>query len=238
MTQDERETLDLLKFELKFLEDGGYGRSPRTPWRAPRIFEDSPSCLNFDDPSRPHPCSDCALMQFVPEPCRDESIPCRFIPLGTHGEDVDYFYRCGTQPELEEALAGWLRKQVSLLEEQREAPPEAEHSSGMDPLRRQQWIALAGNLYLLGNLHCEIHDYAVAYALYSRALAAAEKVASLEDNGRSLVARIQRNQQAVSEILNGGESRMELEQLHDALDDKIAANERAARTQIREGLSW
>ncbi len=32
MAQDEREILELLKFELKFLEDGGYGRSPRTPW--------------------------------------------------------------------------------------------------------------------------------------------------------------------------------------------------------------
>ena len=113
---------------------------------------------------------------------------------------------------MEEALAGWLRKQVSLLEEQREAPPEAEHSSGIDPLRRQQWLALAGNLYLLGNLRCENHNYEVAHALYTRALAAAEKVAPLEDNGRSLVARIQRNQQAVSEILNGGESRVEVEQ--------------------------
>jgi hypothetical protein len=27
MTQGERDLLDLLKFELKFLEDGGYGRS-------------------------------------------------------------------------------------------------------------------------------------------------------------------------------------------------------------------
>jgi hypothetical protein len=211
MTQDERETLDLLKFELKFLEDGGYGRSPRTPWRAPRIFEDSPSCLNFNDPSRPHPCPECALMQFVPEPCRDEPIPCAFIPIGPHGEDVDYFYRCGTQPELEEALAGWLRKQIVLFEEQREVPRQAEHLSGIDPLRRQQWLALAGNLYLLGNLHCEIHDYVVAYALYSRALAAAEKIATLEDNVRWLVTRIRKNQQAVSDILNGGESRVEVE---------------------------
>jgi hypothetical protein len=209
MAQDEREMLDLLKFELKFLEDGGYGRSPRMPWRAPHIFEDSPTCLNFNDPSRPHPCSDCALMQFVPEPCRDEPIPCRFIPLGQHGEDVDYFYRCATQPELEEALTGWLRKQISLFEEQREAAPEAEHSSGIDPLRRQQWLALAGNLYLLGNLRCENHNYVVAHALYTSALAAAEKVASLEDNGRSLVARIRRNQQAVSEILKGGEAGVE-----------------------------
>jgi hypothetical protein len=46
--------LELLKFELKFVEDGGYGRSPRTPWRPPYIFEDSPSCPNLGDSARPH----------------------------------------------------------------------------------------------------------------------------------------------------------------------------------------
>ena len=52
MLEQERDTLELLKFELKFLEDGGYGRSPRTPWRPPYIFEDSPSCPNLGDPAR------------------------------------------------------------------------------------------------------------------------------------------------------------------------------------------
>ena len=129
MAQAERETLELLKFELKFLEDGGYGRSPRTPWRAPRIFEDSLSCLNFNDPSRPHACSECSLMQFVPEPCRDEPIPCAFIPLGPHGEDVDYFYRCRTQPELEEALRGWLRREIDRIEAQITVSSADERSS-------------------------------------------------------------------------------------------------------------
>ena len=44
MAQDQREMLELLNFELKFLEDGGHGRSPRTPWRARNAFEDSLSC--------------------------------------------------------------------------------------------------------------------------------------------------------------------------------------------------
>ena len=30
--------LEILRFELKFLEDGGYGRSPRTAWRPTNIF--------------------------------------------------------------------------------------------------------------------------------------------------------------------------------------------------------
>jgi hypothetical protein len=72
MAHDERDLLDLLTFELKFLEDGGYGRSPRTPWLRQRAFEDSITCPNFGDPSRPHPCSDCLLMRFVPNELKDQ----------------------------------------------------------------------------------------------------------------------------------------------------------------------
>ena len=73
MAQDEHQMLELLKFELKFLEDGGYGRSPRTPWRPPFIFEDSPSCPNLGDLARPHPCSHCQLTNFVPDEKRNEN---------------------------------------------------------------------------------------------------------------------------------------------------------------------
>jgi hypothetical protein len=109
-------TLEVLRFELKFLEDGGYGRSPRTPWQATNIFEDSPTCLNFDDPSRPHPCNECVLMQFVPKEKQDEQVPCRSIPLTAHGETVNDFYRSGKQIETEEALKGWLRAAIAHLE--------------------------------------------------------------------------------------------------------------------------
>lgn len=126
MAPDESDILEVLKFELKFLEDGGYGRSPRTPWRPPLVFEDSLTCLNFDDPVRPHPCGECLLMQFVPDELPDVSSPCRFISLTDKGETIDYFQRCGTQLELEEALAGWLRKQISRVEEEREHAPEQE----------------------------------------------------------------------------------------------------------------
>ena len=209
MAQDEHDLLDLLKFELKFLEDGGYGRSPHTPWRPQLAFEDSPTCPNFRDPARPHPCTECLLMRFVPGELRGQVSPCRLIPLTDKGETIDYFYRCGTQLELEEALAGWLRKQISRIEGQRAAEPSRSNSNGIDPLRRQQWLAFVANLYFLANLHRGYHDYVVAYALYGRALAAADKVVALGDNGRSLVARIRKKQQAVSEILHGGEQSQE-----------------------------
>jgi len=130
MAADEHGMLELLKFELKFVEDGGYGRSPRTPWRPPYIFEDSPSCPNMADPARPHPCNECRLIKFVPSELRSESSPCRFIPLNEKGETIDYFYRCGTQLEMEEALAGWLRSQINRIERQlaTSAGPLAEES--------------------------------------------------------------------------------------------------------------
>jgi len=120
MAEDKRDILEVLKFELSFLEDGGYGRSPHAPWRAPAIFEDSPICPNFCDPARPHPCESCLLEQFVPGDRRQEAVPCRFIELTKDGQTVDDFYRTGSQIEMEEALAKWLRNQIQKIEKERE----------------------------------------------------------------------------------------------------------------------
>jgi hypothetical protein len=119
MAQDARDILEVLRFELSFLQDGGYGRSPQAPWRAPAVFEDSPSCPNFCDPARPHPCESCLLEQFVPAGQRKESIPCRFIPLTQDGRTVEDLYRTGSQVEMEEALANWLRAQIERIEGER-----------------------------------------------------------------------------------------------------------------------
>jgi|ERR1700729_3433419 len=119
MAQDKRDILDVLRFELSFLLDGGYGRSPRTPWRAPAIFEDSPICPNFCHAGRPHTCESCLLEQFVPTEQKKESIPCRFIPLNEFGLTVDDLYRTGSQVEMEDALAKWLRAQIERIERER-----------------------------------------------------------------------------------------------------------------------
>ena len=119
MAQDNRDILDVLRFELSFVEDGGYGRSPQAPWRAPAIFEDSPICPNFCDPARPHPCESCLLEQFVPQHLRSEAVPCRFIQLTEQGQTVDDLYRTGSQLEMEEALGRWLRAQIEKIERER-----------------------------------------------------------------------------------------------------------------------
>jgi hypothetical protein len=115
MKTDSRNLLDVLKFELEFLEQGGYGRLPRESWRARLVFEDSPTCMNFNSKDR-EPCSECLLMQFVPENERTEQTPCIHIPLSPSGETVESLYRTGTQQEIEEALGTWLRATIQGLE--------------------------------------------------------------------------------------------------------------------------
>lgn len=119
MDKDERDLLEVLKFELNFLEKGGYGRSPREPWRPQFIFEDSPTCMNYDCKENPGPCSDCVLMHWIPIESREEKFPCRHIPLDPSGETLDSLYRYGDQREIEEAVGNWLRAAISQLEQER-----------------------------------------------------------------------------------------------------------------------
>jgi len=120
MQKDERDLLDVLKFELNFLEKGGYGRSVKTPWRPQFIFEDSPSCMNYDSMDNKAPCSDCVLMQLIPPQGWTESIPCRHIPFNAAGETLHSLYEHGDQFETEEVVGNWLRETIARLESERE----------------------------------------------------------------------------------------------------------------------
>jgi hypothetical protein len=125
MQKDERDLLEVLKLELQFLEDGGYGRSPRTPWRPQYIFEDSLTCMNYDSKENPGPCSDCVLMHLVPPERHFEKIPCRHIPFNGSGETLDSLYRYSDQNEIEETVGDWLRITIQRLEEERAAARQA-----------------------------------------------------------------------------------------------------------------
>jgi hypothetical protein len=113
---DKEQLLNVLKFELAFLEAGGYGRYVRTPWQATSVFRDSPSCLNFNESTRVHPCHDCLLMEFVPPERRSDNVPCHQIVLNQEGETVDTLYLQDNQVKLEERLAQWLRATIQRLE--------------------------------------------------------------------------------------------------------------------------
>jgi hypothetical protein len=116
MPRDDRNALEVLKAELNFVKKGGYGRSPREPWRAILALEDSPTCMNYDTKEDRTPCAECLLTQFVPADKRGEKVPCRHIPLTSSGDTLLQLYRGGTEQEIEEALAIWLEKEIAKLE--------------------------------------------------------------------------------------------------------------------------
>ena len=114
MSEEKRELLTKLKFELAFIEDGGYGRSVRTPHQPTSLFQDSLTCLNFGDPLRTHPCGECVLMQYVPESCKNEDIPCHHIPLDGARRTVATL----NESDGEEVLKQWLRHEINRLEQE------------------------------------------------------------------------------------------------------------------------
>lgn len=121
MAGDERDILEVLRFELNFLEQGGYGRSVHAPQSPTSIFQDSITCINFGEPQRAHPCSECMLIDFVPPSSRNEDVPCHHIPLTPRGETVASMEATGNQPKLEEAMIAWLRAVIARVENERRA---------------------------------------------------------------------------------------------------------------------
>lgn len=117
MSRDDRSPLEVLKFELNFLEQGGYGRSPHAPWRPALMFQDSPSCLNFNEQGRPHPCEACLLTDFVPAGKQCADVPCRHIPLNAAGQTIEDLSNNATEIETHEAVAKWLRAAIAMLEQ-------------------------------------------------------------------------------------------------------------------------
>jgi len=126
MSDEKGDILEALKFELAFLEQGGYGRSVRTPQTPTRSFQDSLTCLNFGEPTMSHPCNECFLADFVPKNAQSEDVPCHHIPLNPAGETVDMLR--DRQLELEEALRNWLRATIRRLERERSAAAKQEHA--------------------------------------------------------------------------------------------------------------
>jgi hypothetical protein len=119
MAKDDRDILELLKQELSFMEEGGYGRSVRSPWLPKSIFQDSLSCLNYGYPYRAHPCSECHLLGFVGPDDRSQSVPCHFIPLNEAGNTIEELEMKGDESRTQSVVKGWLHGKISQLEAQR-----------------------------------------------------------------------------------------------------------------------
>ena len=120
--RDERDILELLKEELAFVEQGGYGRSVRTPWLPKSAFQDSPACINYADPDHSHPCQECRLMSFVEEEHQSENVPCHYIPLNDAGETIEDLEAQDNQAKLEATLKQWMRTKIKEMEQARATP--------------------------------------------------------------------------------------------------------------------
>ncbi len=118
MAKDDRDMLELLKQELSFIEEGGYGRSVRAPWLPKSIFQDSLSCLNYGYPYRAHPCSECHLLDFVGSEDRSQPVPCHFIPLNEAGNTIEEFEMKGDEVKAQGAVKSWLKGKINQLEAQ------------------------------------------------------------------------------------------------------------------------
>lgn len=115
MSEDRRDVLQVLRYELNFLQQGGYSRSFREG-RAISPFQDTLTCLNFGEPMRPHACRECILYDFVPKESRTEDVPCHFIPLNQEGTTIAKLLAKGETHEVETSLQEWLRNTIAVLE--------------------------------------------------------------------------------------------------------------------------
>jgi hypothetical protein len=125
MAKDERDILEILKDELTFIEQGGYGRSVRTPWQARSTFQDSLSCINYADPNHTHPCNECHLLDFVSPDHQSDQVPCHFIPLNETGETIEALELEDNEAKLEREVKDWLRARIREIEEERSKPAVA-----------------------------------------------------------------------------------------------------------------
>src|SRR3954463_4996388 len=116
MAKDDRDMLELLKQELSFIEEGGYGRSVRAPWLPKSIFQDSLSCLNYGYPYRAHPCSECHLLDFVRQEDQAQPVPCHFIPLNEAGNTIDALELNGNEVMTQGVVKSWLKEKINQLE--------------------------------------------------------------------------------------------------------------------------
>jgi hypothetical protein len=121
MENDDRDILEVFKEELAFIEQGGYGRSVRTPWKTTSVFQDSLSCINYGYPYKAHPCNECLLQNFVPPRGRTALVPCHHIPLNEAGQTISDLELEGNQQKLEESVKNWLRTRIREIEEARAA---------------------------------------------------------------------------------------------------------------------
>lgn len=115
MSQKLRDVLEVLRYELNYIEQGGFDRD-RSSLGLESPFLGNLSCINFGDPLRAHACRECFLHQFVPEDKQTEDYPCHHIPLNDSGETVDELIKKKDPKQLAVVLEHWLHTTIARLE--------------------------------------------------------------------------------------------------------------------------
>lgn len=115
MAKDPRELLHVLRFELNYLEQGGFERD-QTLLGIKSPLQGSYACINFSDPLRTHACHECLLYEFVPEDKKTEDLPCHHILLNDSGETIAKFVEKNDPQHMVKALEHWLQATIVQLE--------------------------------------------------------------------------------------------------------------------------
>ena len=115
MSQDVSDVLQMLRYELNYLEQGGFVRD-RAMFGTQSPFLGTYLCLNHGDPMRPHACHECLLYQFVPADKQTAEFPCHHIPLNESGETVAELIEKKDPSRMAAALKQWLHSTITSLE--------------------------------------------------------------------------------------------------------------------------
>jgi hypothetical protein len=129
MAQAKKDVLATLRAELAYLELGGYRSPQNAAWRPQFIFEDSPTCPNYRNFGTRQPCTECALIDFVPNSRKEEQFPCRHIPLDDSGHTLDFLYRTATEEEAHTIVDKWLETTIARLEREQASPLDMEKTA-------------------------------------------------------------------------------------------------------------
>jgi hypothetical protein len=114
MTVNKHEIIEILRYELNFLEQGGYDHNVSGDG-LPSPFRTGFTCPNFGDPLRRHACRECSLYAFIPEKARTDDVPCHGIELEP-GVSIGQLLGSGDRERLVGLLEHWLRKMIAELE--------------------------------------------------------------------------------------------------------------------------
>jgi hypothetical protein len=127
-----RELLQMLRYELNYLEQGGFRRD-REAVGLQSPFLGTMICINFGDPLRRHSCQECSLHQLVPIDRQKEEFPCHHIPLNASKDTIASLIRKNDPERLEFALKGWLRATIARLEASLEKEDKEKGESAKPP---------------------------------------------------------------------------------------------------------